>query len=662
MAARRPPRSLIALGIVVLLIVVFLLVFQWDWLIPIVESRASAALGRPVTLAHLHVHLGRVTRIVADDVVVADPAGFPGGGNLATIDHLGLNVDVMAYIHDRTIKLPSIDVNHPVIDAIALADGKTNYAFPPSQPNAKPSTAPPPQIGDLSIEDGHAHVVDPKLKADFNLAIATREPEGKPAQLVVDAKGTYAAQPITGHFVGGALLSLRDATNPYPIDLHAANGPTHVAIVGTVQNPLSFAGANIKLDLAGPNMALLLPLTGIPLPETPPFHLTGNLDYANKRIRFTDFTGTLGRSDLNGNISVDPGPERPDVVMDLNSHRVDLKDLGGLIGATPGERNQKGETAAQRSEKARAVASPKLLPDTPINMPRLRAADLHVKYRAGSIEGRSVPFDNLIIDLDIVNGAITLHPVSFGVGSGHIAANMALTPVGQAIHAKGNVDFQHVDVSSLMAPTGFKGAGLIGGNAQLDATGRSLAQMLGSGNGDVKLFMSGGDLSALLVSLSGLQFGNALANALGIPNRADLRCMLIDLPLNRGVVSTRLLLIDTTQSNIRGTGTINLNTEALDYQLRTTPKHFSIGSLPAPIDIRGSMKSPSILPDPTVLAERGAAAVALGVLLTPLGALIPTIQLGLGKDNDCNELITQVSHEGANRITPAQIRARTGHR
>jgi hypothetical protein len=29
----------------------------------------------------------------------------------------------------------------------------------------------------------------------------------------------------------------------------------------------------------------------------------------------------------------------------------------------------------------------------------------------------------------------------------------------------------------------------------------------------------------------------------------------------------------------------------------------------------------------------------LGVFLTPLGALLPTIQLGLGKDNDCGELL-----------------------
>ena len=74
------------------------------------------------------------------------------------------------------------------------------------------------KIGDVRIADGDAHVVIPKLKADFNARIETQG-EGDGAKIVVDAKGTYAAQPITGQLVGGALLSLRDAAHPWPVDL-----------------------------------------------------------------------------------------------------------------------------------------------------------------------------------------------------------------------------------------------------------------------------------------------------------------------------------------------------------------------------------------------------------------------------------------------------------
>lgn len=47
----------------------------------------------------------------------------------------------------------------------------------------------------------------------------------------------------------------------------------------------------------------------------------------------------------------------------------------------------------------------------------------------------------------------------------------------------------------------------------------------------------------------------------------------------------------------------------------------------------------------------------MGVLATPLAALIPTIQLGLGEDNDCKSLLddlkpNQVNTKAAKR-TPA---------
>ena len=47
------------------------------------------------------------------------------------------------------------------------------------------------------------------------------------------------------------------------------------------------------------------------------------------------------------------------------------------------------ECGAKR-ELARTETSPKLLPDTPINLPKLRAADVKLRYRGEHILGRSV--------------------------------------------------------------------------------------------------------------------------------------------------------------------------------------------------------------------------------------------------------------------------------
>ena len=135
----------------------------------------------------------------------------------------------------------------------------------------------------------------------------------------------------------------------------------------------------------------------------------------------------------------------------------------------------------------------------------------------------------------------------------------------------------------------FGGAGAIGGKAVIEGNGNSLAALLGNGNGELKLFMSqGGNISAILVDLSGLEFGNALLSALGIPNKATLRCLVADLTLQRGQLNTKVLLLDTSEANVTGTGDVNLRDETIKYRLRTEAKHFSIGSLPADILVDAS--------------------------------------------------------------------------
>ena len=642
------------LGALVLLVVAMAVFWDWNWFKPIVEARASAALGHQVTIQNLRVKLGRVPHIEADGIVIANPADWPGGGNLATADKLVVDVDAMAYVRQRQIVVPRIQIDKPLVDAAQLEDGRNNWTLPTSEG----STGPAPQIGDLVINDGHAGVKLPKLKADFQVDVATREQEGKPAAIVASGKGTYAGQPIDAKFTGGGLLSLRDASQPYPIDLQVQNGPTRVSLTGTVENPLSFAGANLKLHLMGSDMSKLTALTGIPIPETPPYDIIGQLDYAANKVRFTGFTGRLGRSDLNGSIEVDTGGARPVVTADLSSKLVNLDDLGGFIGSKPGDSRQAGQTAQQRREVAAAEASPKLLPDTPINLPKVNMADVHLKYRGARIEGRSQPLDDIVAKLDIVDGQIGVHPLEFGVGHGRIVGNIDLAQQNNALRTKATVNFQRVDIARLLGATGIaKGAGSLGGQAVIDTTGNSLSQMLGRGNGELKLFVTGGgNVSALVVDLSGLELGNALLSALGIPSRAALQCMAADFALRNGVLNTQTFLVDTSEAKIGMTGTINLRDEGLDLQLRTEAKHFSIGSLNTPINVDGTFKRPSVRPEAKELALKGGAAVALGIIGTPLAALIPTIQFGTGEDNACAALLGRAQAPARVPAAPARTR------
>ncbi|MDE1172248.1 MAG: AsmA family protein [Parvibaculaceae bacterium] len=618
-------------GLSMAALVAIMALWNWNWFRPLAEREASGALGRKVTIGNLDVALSLTPMIVLDGITIGNPAGFPGDSTMATIDRLAVTIDGRAAL-GGTIHLPEITIDHPQGDFRANPRGNRNWMFG----GTGDSGGALPRIDRLVINNGNIRFIDPALEADFRLAIHTTDSQKSGEQrIVATASGTYAAQPISAEFRGGALLSIQSRTEPYPIRLSLKNGATTLLLAGTVSDPVHFAGANLKLDLSGKDLNDLYPLIGVPLAPTPPYKLTGRLNYIRTLIRFEDFTGTVGSSDLSGTFSVNPHEERPKVFAALTSKSVDLRDLGGFIGAKPGDEKAPGAPAAKTGAK--------VLPATPINLPEIKVANFDVRYHADHIKGESMPLDDMTVHFIIQDGRIILTPLSFGIGKGQILANVSLDAREKEMQTRGDIDFQKLDLHRILSSTGpFEGKGTIAGKADIRTTGNSVAEMAANGDGNLKLFMEGGNLSALLVNLAGLDLGSSVLSMLGIPSRAPVRCMITDFGMTKGQVKTRLMLIDTTEANINGTGSIDLAREQIDYRITTDPKNFSIGSIQAPILIRGALGNPSIYPDPVALGARGGTAAVLGVLLTPLGALIPTIQLGLGEDTDCAKTIAEV--------------------
>jgi AsmA family protein len=164
--------------------------------------------------------------------------------------------------------------------------------------------------------------------------------------------------------------------------------------------------------------------------------------------------------------------------------------------------------------------------------------------------------------------------------------------------------------------------------------------------------MSGGDLSALRIDLSGLELGKAILSALGVPTRTPVECMIADFALRDGIVTTRALLVDTGEALISGQGEIDLKSQTIDFQASSHSKNFSVGNLPTPIRVSGTLKHPSIGIGIAPLAVRGGLAVALGFLAAPL-AVLPTIELGVGDPHKCGELVEEVKHQ-VNTGTPGR--------
>jgi uncharacterized protein involved in outer membrane biogenesis len=641
---------LAVIGALVLAIMALVLVWDWNWLNPLVAHMIAKQLGRPVTLARFDIRdiFSRNPLVVLDGITVDNPPNFPGSGQLGTVERLSLRVAAGPLIGSmgRDIVLPEITIEHPHGDLRAGPDGKRNWVF--NLPDAKGDSTTSVRLGTLVITDGDFRVNDPERKADLRVKVQTEPPRGGgEPRLVASADGRYAGQPFKGNFTGGSLLSLRDPKKPYPVDLVASAGGTRIALKGTVTDAARLIGANLQLDLAGQDLAQLYPILGIPLAETPPYTLRGRLDYGGNHIKLSDFAGTVGQSDLGGNFDVDRGYQRPLITAELTSRKVVLSDLAGFLGTAPGREPVQAKSPEQQKQVEQRAASPSLLPDEPFNLEKLHAADFRVHYKGDHIEAQWAPLDKIEANLTIDNGKAVLQPLNFTIGHGSIASSLLLDAEQNPIEAKASVDFREVDFHRVMQATKiFEGAGVIGGRAEIDGHGNSPAAIAANGNGELKLFMNGGDVSALVVNLAGLDFGRSLLSALGLPDKTALRCMISDFVLQQGVLKTQNLVVDTDEANVIGHGDVDLRNNSINFHIEQEPKHFSILALHAPIDVTGSLKSPTITPNPGQLGIKAALGAITG--------LLATVQLGLGKDNNCASLI-QSAEQAAQAPTQVPV-------
>ena len=615
----------------------YFLLWDWNYLRGYASARASGAAGRTIEIADIDVDLGRVTRIRLEGLSIAN-APWARAEALAKLELAEVSIRLMPLLRGR-LELPEVYLRKPEIALEKNTEGKSNWDFSenPAGVAAAETAAPDkrsefPVIGTLRIDEGKIRYVDPVQKLDVDLDISTAVGEaGKKDTLRLHGVGQLAGEPFQLQLVGGSILSLREGSEPYPVSIHVQAGETRVSLEGTAQDPVQLTGFDADLKLSGPSLSRLFPVLGVALPPTPPYDIAGRLTRQENLWTFSDFAGRVGGSDLKGTLQFRAGDKqvRPRLTGRIASSNLNFKDLGGLVGAGTEEKKDTG----------------RVLPDAPIDLERLRAMDADVRFDAARIVGPAVPIDKLSTRVVLQNGVATLSPLKFALAFGEIDGMLRLDGSREVPRVETDTDLRRISLGELLPQSiGKESAGQLAGKVQLKGTGRSTAEVLGNADGHVSLFMAGGQLNLVIAELAGLDVAEAVTLLIGGKEKVHpIRCFVADFEARQGVLIPNAVVLDTTDTNISAEGSVSLKDEGLDLVVKPQPKDFSPLTLRAPILIRGSFAKPRVLPDPGTLAARIGAATALGIVLTPLAALLPLIEAGLGKDSDCQSLITQAA-------------------
>lgn len=644
----------IALGVVLTVVVLLaagvaaLFLLDWNVLKPRLESFASDAAGREVTVENLDVDLGWTTHIRLRELTLANPHWVradpapddgetvdeseepseetgPADGHLLRIAELRLSLEVEPLL-GGDIVIREIVATEPEIRLVRDAEGRSNWNLDEPAETAGEIVAPEerdefPVIGRLEIVDGLFGYRNAERELDLDGTVSTAEGDAAGSDaLELALEGSLEGRLLRVDLVSGSVASLRESDAPFPIDLDVRLGETALLVEGTMREPIALEGLDLALTVEGPDLSVTFPILGIPLPETPPYRLTGALKRDGDVWRFESFDGTVGDSDLSGSLKLDQGGEKPYLQAELVSRTLDFDDLAGFIGAEPDPQETASEE--QRQEAAAEEGDGSIFPDEPIQDERLHAMNMDVHFLGQQVIAEALPIEQLDLTFHLKEGRLLVKPFSANVAEGKVSGEVALNARQEVPSADADLTFQGLDLKPFFRDTQFvqEMDGRFTGHVYLLGVGQSLDAMMQTARGDGWIGMSQGSLSGLLVEAAGLDVVEALVLYVGEDARVPIRCARFDLDADSGVVTVSRAIVDTMDSVVLARGTADLGAEQVNLQIEARAKDFSLIDMAAPVSVSGRFEDPSI---------------GIGGL-DPL----PFLELGDADDVDCERLLS----------------------
>ncbi|MGV8961645.1 MAG: AsmA family protein [Stenotrophomonas sp.] len=630
----RRRRWLAVLGLLSVLFVVLVALFDWNWFKGPIERAVAARTGREFRIhGNFDVDLGSTATLRGDRLTFAN-ADWSRQAQMAQADRVEIELRLWPLLRGK-VDIPAIRLTAPsvLLETAPAAGQPGNWAFMP--PSSSPSRI---TLQRLLIHEGKLHFVDRRGKTDIALTLesGTRGADAAASPVAVRGEGRWHDNPFTLSGHTESPLELSHTQHPFRVRLDGRAGATRARVSGTLTHPFQLRVFDLKLALSGQDMQDLYPLIGLAIPSTPPYQLDGRLKRDHDTWRYDGFSGTLGDSDLAGSARIEVGGKRPFLQADLVSKRLDFDDLAGFINAPPKTGKGESANAQQKANAAQLAASTRLLPQTPYNLGKLRAMDADVRWKAQHINAPSLPLDDMDAHLLLDDGLLRLDPLNFGVAGGDIRATIRMDARKDTLSTALNATLRKLQLGQLFpdAKLAQQATGGINGQINLAGRGNSIAAMLGSADGDVALGMGRGHIGNLVMELAGLDVAESLKFLLTGDRQIPLRCAFADFAVKDGLMQSRALAFDTSDTLIVGEGDVSLKQETLDLLLKPRPKDISILALRSPLRVGGSFKDPSFRPDFKALGLRGAIALTLASIAPP-AALLATLETGPGEDSNC---------------------------
>lgn len=506
--------------------------------------------------------------------------------------------------------------------------------------NAKPLEL--PLIKTAVIDGTMIRYRDPKMQLLADIAVRTIRAQGRQVMNAVRFSGSGVAR-RTPFTLYGALLSpnatIAGGNNQLALAISAAR--TRAEITGTLPGATELEGADLHIDVRGRNMGDLFRVGGIAVPDTRAYRLRSAMTKAGDEWRFTRLVGHFGESDLAGKFTIKMLEPRMLLTATLATRLLDIVDIAPFIGYDVERVAAKGGAGTVRQVNG----TPRLLPDSPLAVEALKNFDADVRYIARSIRAKSLPVSNVALTLSLDNSLLKLSPLSFDVAQGHLASDIIINARKSPVFTDYDIRLSPTPMGRLLGGFGVEESGTTGtleARIKMTGTGNSVARSLASADGRIAIVLPKGSFWTRNVQLAELDLGTFVYKMFEgkLKEPVQINCGLIGFTVRNGVAAADPILIDTSKSVMVGRGGFSFRNEAVDLSFRADGKRFSLLSGQSPVGVGGYFAKPGINVISSDLFLRGGAAVALGLVATPLASVLAFVDIGDAKSAACSPILS----------------------
>ncbi|MGQ0531733.1 MAG: AsmA family protein [Caulobacteraceae bacterium] len=629
-----------AFGVLAATFVLFLTFADWNALRGPIARMASAATGREIVIrGDLDVHPWSWTpEIRVRDLHIGNPPRYRERGEFAVVNEAEAAVRWLPLFAGR-FDFVRLDLNGADVSLYRSAEGVSNWS--PSDPSVRGKPFNLPAIREFSLNEGRMRLEDDRRNMVLEATFTTRESKGRsdPGQFALNGEGKINNEPFTIELTGAPLLNVRrDQPYRFHADVHA--GDTHILANGAITRPFDFSYWHADVEATGADLADLYPLTGLALPNTPPYDLTGRLARNGRVYGMPNVAGRVGDSDLRGAFTATR--QRNDRLFldgDFRTSNLDFDDLLAVLGVPPSTRET--ASAEQRQVAAELAAQGRVLPDAQLDISRVRNMDARVSYRAARVRSQRFPLRGFSLDINLDNGLLRLDPMTLDLSQGRLTGSAAINARGETPRADIDVRLSNARLESVLGMRGDPPlTGTLLGRARLSGYGASVRDAAANANGTITLVTPSGEVREALAELTGINVTRGLGLLLADDEgRVGVRCGVASFRVNDGIARARSIVFDTEDVLIRGEGTVSLRDETFDLRIEGDPKEARLISVGAPITVEGRWRSPEIGVAAGEAVGQGGLAAALASLVAPIAAVLPFVDLGLAEDVNCTALL-----------------------